>query len=183
MVALYKDDVNGSQVAERLLARTQAAKLLPKEQYRKIASQLSAHLTNEINLKIQEMLKARHHEIIKEQKTKNQIAQLEREKRILQSNITNSSLMQTAQRSEFGAARKEKPVLGNLSVVMGGGKRGNIVVRDGDDVKELVKNFIQLYGLKKDLFPTILGSLNNLLATNQQVQTVGDLEDDSMFHH
>ena len=54
-------------------------------------------------------------------------------------------------------------MIGNLSVIVGAGRRGEIVIREGDDLKLLVKNFIQLYGLKRDTFPTILGSLEELV--------------------
>jgi len=38
--------------------------------------------------------------------------------------------------------RGERRILGSLSVVMGGGKKGQIVVRDGDDIGLIVRNFI-----------------------------------------
>lgn len=42
---------------------------------------------------------------------------------------------------------------------MGPNRRGDIIVRDGDDLRVLVKNFIALYGLKKEVAQTIHGSL------------------------
>lgn len=33
-------------------------------------------------------------------------------------------------------------MLGSLSIVMGPGKKGNIVVREGDDINSVVKSFI-----------------------------------------
>jgi len=62
-------------------------------------------------------------------------------------------------------------VLGNLSVIVGPNRRGDIVVRQGDDLQNLVRNFIALYGLKKTVFPTILQHLQHLLSktnTNQE---------------
>jgi hypothetical protein len=56
-------------------------------------------------------------------------------------------------------------VLGSLSVVMGPGRKGQIVVREGDDLNVIVHNFIQLYGLKKDVHSTICNSLKQLIIT------------------
>lgn len=51
--------------------------------------------------------------------------------------------------------KKEAKVIGNLSIIVGPNRRGDIVVREGDDLKTLVKNFVALYGLKKEVAPTI----------------------------
>ena len=50
-------------------------------------------------------------------------------------------------------------MIGNLSIIVGPNRRGDIVVREGDDLKLLVKNFVALYGLKKEVAPTIQASL------------------------
>ncbi len=50
-------------------------------------------------------------------------------------------------------------MIGNLSIIVGPNRKGDIVVREGDDLQTLVKNFIALYGLKKDVAPTIFASL------------------------
>ena len=55
--------------------------------------------------------------------------------------------------------KKEARVIGNLSIIVGPNRRGDIVVREGDDLRTLVKNFIALYGLKKEVGPTIHNSL------------------------
>ena len=56
-------------------------------------------------------------------------------------------------------AKKDAKIIGNLSIIVGPNRRGDIVIRHGDDLKVLVKNFIALYGLKKEVAPTILQSL------------------------
>ncbi len=53
-----------------------------------------------------------------------------------------------------------------LSVIVGASKKGDIVVREGDDTKTLVRSFMTSYGLKKDMFHTILDSLQALILTN-----------------
>lgn len=55
--------------------------------------------------------------------------------------------------------KREARVIGNLSIIVGPNRRGDIVVREGDDLRLLVKNFIALYGLKKEVAPTIHESL------------------------
>ena len=55
--------------------------------------------------------------------------------------------------------KKEAKVIGNLSIIVGPNRRGDIVVREGDDLKLLVKNFVALYGLKREVAPTIQTSL------------------------
>ena len=72
------------------------------------------------------------------QKQRQDLSRLEREKRITLSANCDTSMLQTAQRSMRG----ERRILGSLSVVMGGGKKGQIVVRDGDDIGLIVRNFI-----------------------------------------
>ena len=66
---------------------------------------------------------------------------------MVQGSNCDTSLMHSAQRSQ----RSERRVLGSLSVVMGPGKKGQIVVREGDDIETVVRNFVQLYGLKRDV--------------------------------
>ena len=57
-------------------------------------------------------------------------------------------------------------MIGNLSIIVGPNRRGDIVVREGDDLRVLVKNFIALYGLKKEVAPTIHNSLVQLVQQN-----------------
>jgi len=40
-------------------------------------------------------------------------------------------------------------------------------MREGDDIGKLVRSFIQLYGLKKDVYKTICESLRQLVTSNQ----------------
>ena len=74
--------------------------------------------------------------------------------------------MNTERRQAEKNMKKEAKVIGNLSIIVGPNRRGDIVVRDGDDLKTLVKNFVALYGLKRDVAPTILKSLQQLVDKN-----------------
>ena len=56
--------------------------------------------------------------------------------------------------------------MGNLSVIVGPNRKGDIVVREGDDLPTLVKNFIALYGLKKAVYNTIIEHLKQLISKN-----------------
>ena len=62
---------------------------------------------------------------------------MERQRRILQSstctlNATNHNLKK----------HRERKILGSLSIVMGPGKKGQIVVREGDDIPTVVRSFV-----------------------------------------
>ncbi|KAL9651338.1 hypothetical protein ABK040_001290 [Willaertia magna] len=48
------------------------------------------------------------------------------------------------------APSQRSPIL-QLKITIGKGKVGNIVVREGDDIHILAKNFVSTYGLKKDM--------------------------------
>jgi len=62
----------------------------------------------------------------------------------------------------------EKPkIIGRLSVIVAPGKRGDIVVRQGEESSKqlsvLVRNFVICYGLKKEMFSVIFKSLSDLV--------------------
>ena len=63
--------------------------------------------------------------------------------------------LNTGKRQVDKEIKKEAKVIGNLSIIVGPNRKGDIVVREGDDLKSLVKNFVALYGLKKEVAPTI----------------------------
>ena len=86
------------------------------------------------------------------------MAQLGREKRLDQA-AKNQAQLNTGKRQVEKEIKKEAKVIGNLSIIVGPNRRGDIVVREGDDLKLLVKNFVALYGLKKEVAPTIQASL------------------------
>ena len=86
------------------------------------------------------------------------MAQLGREKRLDQA-AKNQMQLNTGKRQVDKEIKKEAKVIGNLSIIVGPNRKGDIVVREGDDLKLLVKNFVALYGLKKEVAPTIQASL------------------------
>lgn len=71
--------------------------------------------------------------------------------------------MNTDRRMAEKEKKQESRVIGNLSIIVGPNRRGDIVVREGDDLRTLVKNFVALYGLKKEVAPTIHNSLVQLV--------------------
>ena len=81
-----------------------------------------------------------------------------------ESRVCDTSTMHTAQRRMRG----ERQILGSLSVVMGPGKKGQIVVREGDDIPTVVRSFVKLYGLKRDVQGTICESLRQLCGGSQE---------------
>ena len=87
--------------------------------------------------------------------------QNERERRLVQAQkVSQQTSTQAANPTNKKAIDKNKRrVLGNLSVIVGPNRRGDIVVREGDDLPTLVRNFIALYGLKKSVYSTVLDHL------------------------
>lgn len=53
-------------------------------------------------------------------------------------------------------------VLGKLSISIGSHRRGDIVVREGENLHFLAKSFVVSYGLKKEFIETIRRSLEQL---------------------
>lgn len=49
--------------------------------------------------------------------------------------------------------------MGKLSILLGNNKKGDILVRDGENIHQLARNFVASYGLKRDFIPTITHSL------------------------
>jgi len=81
-------------------------------------------------------------------------------------------MLNTSKRNEVKLSSPgKKPIIARLSIIVAPNKRGDIIVRDGQDDENglnlLVRNFVICYGLKKDMFPVILESLKNLLERNR----------------
>ena len=93
------------------------------------------------------------------------MAQLAREKKLDQA-AKSQVVLNTGRRMVEKDLKKEAKVIGNLSIIVGPNRRGDIVVREGDDLKLLVKNFVALHGLKRDVAPTVLMSLQQLVEKN-----------------
>jgi hypothetical protein len=51
---------------------------------------------------------------------------------------------------------KKNKIIGKLSIIVGANRKGDIVVREGDNLQSLVKSFMASYGLKREVMPTIL---------------------------
>lgn len=60
-------------------------------------------------------------------------------------------------------------VIGKLSIIVGTNRKGDIVVREGDNIQALVKNFTVSYGLKRDVMPTIFQTLQQLIRKNERL--------------
>jgi hypothetical protein len=61
---------------------------------------------------------------------------------------------------------KRHRILGKLSVMLGNNRKGEIIIRDGDNLTASAKNFVASYGLKREFIPTIVQSLEQLVANN-----------------
>ena len=72
--------------------------------------------------------------------------------------------------ANYGTQGSKAKVIGQLSIEVAPYKRGDIVVREGQEddrsLSGLVKNFIVCYGLKRDSFPLIFKSLKNNISKN-----------------
>jgi hypothetical protein len=69
------------------------------------------------------------------------------------------------------AQPQDRQVLARLSIIVAPNKKGDIIVREGQDdhasLRHLVENFIVCYGLKKEMFNIIFPSLINLIDSNK----------------
>ncbi len=61
---------------------------------------------------------------------------------------------------------KRHRIVGKLQVLIGNNRKGEIIIRDGDNLNTLAKSFVSSYGLKKEFITTIVGSLEQLVANN-----------------
>ena len=81
-------------------------------------------------------------------------------------------MLNTSKRNDVKqSSPSKKPIIARLSIIVAPNKRGDIIVRDGQEDENslnlLVRNFVICYGLKKDMFSVILESLKNLLDRNR----------------
>ena len=51
---------------------------------------------------------------------------------------------------------KKQNIIGKLSILIGNNRKGDIVIREGDSLQRLAKNFVISYGLKKEFANTII---------------------------
>jgi hypothetical protein len=54
---------------------------------------------------------------------------------------------------------KRNRIIGKLSVLMGNNKRGEIIIREGDNLNTSAKKFVASYGLKREFTSNIVESL------------------------
>jgi len=71
--------------------------------------------------------------------------------------------MNTAKRVVQKEEKKQAKILGKLSIIVGANKQGDIVVREGDNIERLARNFMTIYSLKREILPTIVQSLEQLV--------------------
>ena len=85
-------------------------------------------------------------------------------------------MMRTGQRHLSNRPINERQVLAKLSIIVAPNKRGDIVVREGQDdeanLSHLVRNFVVCYGLKKEMFTVIYDNLRMLIESNKQPATL-----------
>lgn len=63
---------------------------------------------------------------------------------------------------------KKQKIIGKLSILIGNNRKGDIVIREGDSLQRLAKNFVISYGLKKEFANTIISSLEQLVNNSQK---------------
>ena len=63
---------------------------------------------------------------------------------------------------------KKQNIIGKLSILIGNNRKGDIVIREGDSLQRLAKNFVISYGLKKEFAHTIISSLEQLVNNSQK---------------
>ena len=88
--------------------------------------------------------------------------------------------MNTARRQSEKEEKKSR-IVGKLSVMLGNNKKGEIIIREGDILLQSAKNFVASYGLKREFVPTILSSLEQLVANNQKRRPAQHSEDLKSF--
>ena len=95
-----------------------------------------------------------------------------RERRLKQANKfmdqTNiSSISKEHQCSKI----QERKILAKLSVIVAPNRKGEIVVREGDEsdkkLKQIINNFIVCYALKSEMAPIIKQGILNLIEQNK----------------
>jgi len=84
--------------------------------------------------------------------------QMEREKRLSEAQRRSIQELNTARRQTEKEDKRNR-VVGKLSVIIGNNRKGEIIIRNGDNLKANAKNFVTSYGLKKEFVPTIVSSL------------------------
>lgn len=69
-----------------------------------------------------------------------------------------------------GAGKEIRPIIGRLSVLVAPGKKGEIIVREGEQTDQglmrLVKNFVSCFGIQPQMAQVIFQNLKQLLANN-----------------
>lgn len=163
---VYKDDTPVT-ICDRLY-QSYPDKLskLPKD----ARKELQNYIEYEINTYLKNLeATIKKEEAAHEQKKRDQ-EQLQREKRLKAASKLGDpeSLLRTSKRNITFA---EKPIVAKLSIIVAPNKKGDIIVREGQEDEKnlttLVRNFVVCYGLKKDMFLIIKESLQNLIANNK----------------
>ncbi|CDW86805.1 UNKNOWN [Stylonychia lemnae] len=160
---IYKDDT-AQTVADRVFRHANIKTNTQSKDKRKILAQIIELQVNQYINSFKDQIDKETKELKKQQK---QLQQIEREKRLQEAASKSIQQMNTAKRYHVKEEKKQK-VICKLSVIVGASKKGDIVAREGDNVQLLVKNFMQSYGLKRDLMPTIIQSLESLIKSNEQ---------------
>eukprot|EP00347_Sterkiella_histriomuscorum_P015959 403355036 len=161
--SVYKDDTPQS-VADRVFRHANIKTNTGTKDQRKLLAQVIESQVNAYISQLKEVVDKQNKDLKLQQK---QLEQIEREKRLQEAAQRSIEQMNTAKRQNVKEDKKNK-VLCKLSVIVGASKKGDIVAREGDNLQQLVKSFMQSYGLKKELMPTIISSLEQLIKNNEE---------------
>ncbi|TNV85388.1 hypothetical protein FGO68_gene11856 [Halteria grandinella] len=159
---VYKDDTPIT-VAERVLRNGKLLHIKDLKEKKQILANLVEQQINDyiqnFRLQVDKDFKA---SIKKKQHQEQNL----REKRLHMASQQSIDSLNTAKRQQIKEEKRER-ILGRLSILLGNSKKGDILVREGDSLQQLAKNFVASYGLKREFIQSILSSLEQLVQNNK----------------
>ena len=149
-------------VSDRLLRERVKGRLLSelvgKEQRRQLHALVEEQVNRTIESLVAEVEKDKTERIRKDQRKREQV----RHKRLEMARAA----------SVKGAGKEIRPIIGRLSVLVAPGKKGEIIVREGEQTDQglmrLVKNFVSCFGIQPQMTKVIFSNLKQLLAAKSR---------------
>lgn len=154
---VYRDDTS-QRVADRVYRH---AHVLPTRLNKEKRYLLAQYIEREVNAYIHKIKEDTERDQRTLNKQRQQADKIEREKRLHEASSKSIINLNTAVRMRQKEDNKAR-VLGKLSISIGSHRRGDIVVREDENLHLLAKSFVASYGLKKEFIETIRRSLEQL---------------------
>lgn len=130
----------------------------------KLRSEIAFNIRNSINKYIEKV----NGSFIKDKKNNPKIKEAEKFNQTVGTMFSN-----TTQQTPFNFVsdwiKPARPPILQLKITISKGKTGVILVREGDDITELARNFVNTFGLKKDHLPKIVEKIKKHLEDCQEV--------------